>query len=353
MKFEEILKDLKSKIYKPVYFLMGEEPYYIDKISDYVEKNILNDAEKEFNQTVLYGQDVTLVQIAAEAKRFPMMGDKVVVIIKEAQNIKELSKIKAEDEGEEKKEERKEKTKSALEAYVENPLTSTILVFCYKYKTLDKRTSLAKTIAKKAVLFDSKPIYENELPGFITKIAEQHKLKMGVRASFLMAEYSGNDLLKIENSIEKLSINVKEGIEVTEDDIQKYIGISKEYNVFELQKALAEKNILKANRIANYFGANEKENPLIMTIASLFNYYNKVLTYHVLKDKSRSAVASALKINPFFVSDYEKAAKTYPPGKVVRIISDLRQYDLKSKGFDNGSATQGELLRELVFKILH
>ena len=146
MKFEEILKDLKSKIYKPVYFLMGEEPYYIDKISDYVEKNILNDAEKEFNQTVLYGQDVTLVQIAAEAKRFPMMGDKVVVIIKEAQNIKELSKIKAEDEEEGKKEEKKEKTKSALEAYVENPLTSTILVFCYKYKTLDKRTSLAKTL---------------------------------------------------------------------------------------------------------------------------------------------------------------------------------------------------------------
>lgn len=354
MKFEEIVKDLKAGNYKPLYFLMGEEPYFIDKIADLIEKNVLDEAEKEFNQSILYGQDVTLAQVVAEAKRFPMMGDKVVVIIKEAQNIKELSRMKSGEENEAAdKDGKKEKARSPLEAYAENPQPSTILVFCYKYKMLDKRTSLAKTIAKKAVLFNSEGMYDEKLPAFVLSLAKEKKAKIGERAAQLMAEYLGNDLNKIENSIDKLAINVKPGEEITEEHIQRYIGISKEYNVFELQKALAKKDVLKANRIATYFGANEKDNPMVVTVASLFGYFNKVLSYHVLKDKSRGSVAAALKVNPFFVSDYELAAKNYSPGKTVRIISDLREYDLRSKGVDNASATEGDLLRELVFKILH
>ena len=351
MEFNDIMNDLKKKVYKPVYFLMGEEPYFIDRISNYIEQHVLDDAEKEFNQTILYGQDVDVVQVISEAKRFPMMGDHTVVIVKEAQHIRNLAKDdgssgSAQAEG-------GSKTRSPLQAYIENPQPTTILVFCYKYKTLDKRTSLAKNMAKHAVLFESKKIYENRIPDWIGVYLKAKKYTISPRAAGMLTEYLGNDLGKISNELDKLMINLPAGTEISPEDIQKYIGISKDYNVFELQNALGKKDVLRANRIASYFASNKRDNPLVLTVPTLFGYFNKILTVHFLKDKSKESVAKELRVNPFFAMDYVSAAKNYPAGKVVQIISDLRETDLKSKGVDNASADEGELLKELVFKILH
>jgi DNA polymerase-3 subunit delta len=342
VEFNDILADLKKKVYKPVYFLMGEEPYFIDRISNYIEHQVLDESEKEFNQTVLYGQDVDILSIISEAKRFPMMGTHTVVIIKEAQHIRNLTK---DDE--------KSKNKSPLLTYIENPQPSTILVFCYKYKTLDKRTALAKAMAKHAVLFESKKIYENRIPDWIGVYLKAKKYAISPKAAALLTEYLGADLGKISNELEKLMINLPAGSEITPEHIQKYIGISKDYNVFELQNALGKKDVLRANRIAAYFSANKRDNPLVLTVPTLFSYFNKILAVHFLKDRSKDGVARELKINPFFASDYVTAAKNYSAGKVVQVISELRETDLRSKGIGNTSADEGELLKELVYKILH
>lgn len=339
MEFNEIMAALKKKAYQPVYFLMGEEPYFIDMVSDYVEQNVLDDSEKEFNQTVLYGRDVSTAEIISAAKRFPMMSEKQVIIVKEAQNIKDLFS--------------KSKEKSAIETYVEAPQSSTILVICYKYKTIDKRTAAAKTIAKNAVLFHSKKIYDNKVPDWINNYLSGKEYKLGPQASALLTEYLGTNLSKISNELDKLMINLPPQSEITIDHIQKNIGISKDYNVFELQTAIGKKEVLKANRIINYFSSNEKEHPMVMTLSSLYGFFCKLLLYQFLTDKSKTAVASALGVHPFFVTDYEKAAKNYSTNKLKSIFSYLRDYDLKSKGVDRGSATEGELLKEMVFKILH
>lgn len=339
MEFNEIMSELKKKVYRPVYFLMGEEAYFIDMISDYIEHNILDDSEKEFNQSVLYGRDVSPAEIISSAKRFPMMSEKQVVIIKEAQNVKGLFS--------------KGKEKQALEIYVENPQTSTILVVCYKYKTIDKRTAAAKIIAKNAVLFHSKKIYDNKVPDWINNYLRGKEYSVAPQASALLTEYLGTNLSKVSNELDKLMINLPEKSEITVDHIQTNIGISKDYNVFELQTAIGKKDVLKANRIINFFAANQKEHPMVMTVSSLYGFFCKLLIYQFLTDKSRASVASALGVHPFFVSDYERAAKGYATSKLKHIFSYLREYDLKSKGVDRGSSTEGELLKEMVFKILH
>jgi DNA polymerase-3 subunit delta len=347
MEFNDILSELKRKIYRPIYFLMGEEPYFIDMISDYIENKVLDESEKEFNQSVLYGRDVSAAEIIGAAKRFPMMSDYQVIIVKEAQNIKDLIKKEKEDG------KAKDKTKQPFEAYIEHPQKSTILVFCYKYKTIDKRTSLAKLIDKNCVLFESKKIYDNQVPDWINNYLKGKEYSVGPKASALLTEYLGSNLSKISNELDKLMINLPAKSEITVEHIQSNIGISKDYNVFELQTAIGKKEVLKANRIVNYFSANEKENPLVMTVASLYGYFCKLLSYHFLTDKSQKSVASALGVHPFFVGDYERAAKNYSAGKLKAIFGYLREYDLKSKGVDTGSASEGELLKELVFKILH
>lgn len=351
----QILTDLKRRIFKPVYFLSGEEAYYIDLISDYIEKNALDESEQEFNQTILYGKDVDLNAIISAAKRFPMMSEYQVVIVKEAQNLKELGKASGGDDEDDDIPAKKTSAGSsnALASYLQQPQSSTILVFCYKYKTLDKRSSVYKSLQKNHVFLETKKMYDNQIPEWITSFVQERKFKIGPKASFLLAEFLGNDLSKITNEVEKLLINLKEGDEITPEAVQDNIGISKEFNVFELQDALAKKDILKANRIINYFSANEKEHPAVMTLSTLYGYFSKILLYHFCPDKSKFAVAQALGVNPFFVDGYAKAAQNYGTAKLKAIFSYLKEYDLKTKGVDNSGVSNGELMKELIFKILH
>ena len=332
MNFQSILSDLKAKKYQPVYFLMGEESYFIDFISDYIIKEVLNDIEKEFNQTVLYAKDIDVQTVISTAKQFPLMGKRTVVIIKEAQQLKKIEQ---------------------LENYLNNPQESTILVFCYKYKSLDKRKSIYKILAKKAVLFESKKLYDNQVPAWIVNYVSSKQYKIGHKASHLIAEYLGNDLNKISNELEKLMIILPANSEITSESIESNIGISKDYNNFELTNALAKKDIIKSNRIANFFSKNPKENPLVVSVGVIFNFFQKVLLYHTIIDKSSNNVARLLKINPYFIKDYQIAAKNYSKSKSIEVIGLCRTYDMKSKGVDNHSINDGELLKEFLFKILH
>ena len=332
MNFQSILSDLKAKKYQPVYFLMGEESYFIDFISDYIINEVLDDTEKEFNQTVLYAKDIDVQTVISTAKQFPLMGKRTVVIIKEAQQLKKIEQ---------------------LENYLNNPQESTILVFCYKYKSLDKRKSIYKILSKKAVLFESKKLYDNQVPAWIVNYLSSKQYKIGHKASHLIAEYLGNDLNKISNELEKLMIILPANSEITSESIESNIGISKDYNNFELTNALAKKDIIKANRIANFFSKNPKENPLVVSVGVIFNFFQKVLLYHTIIDKSSNNVARMLKINPYFIKDYQIAAKNYSKSKSIEVIGLCRTYDMKSKGVNNHSINDGELLKEFLFKILH
>lgn len=350
----QILLDLKRKIYKPVYFLCGEEPHYIDVISDYIENNVLDDSEKEFNQTVTYGKDVDLGTIVSYARQFPMMSDYNVVIVKEAQNIKELNKSAGSGEDDEDDTPKESgKTTEQLIHYLKSPQPTTILVFAFKYKVPDKRSALTKLLMKEAVFFESKRLYDNQVPDWINTYCKEKNHPIQAKAGFLLAEFLGNDLSKIANEINKMLLNLKPAQEVTAEHVQEFVGISKDYNVFELQEALGKKEILKANRIIQHFGANEKENPAPLVLASLYLYFSKLLRYQMLPDKNKGAVASALGINPFFVDGIANAARNYPTTKLKNVFALLKEYDLKSKGVDNPSLTYGELLKELVYKILH
>jgi DNA polymerase-3 subunit delta len=331
--YEEIISDLKKRIFKPVYFLAGEEPYYIDQITEYIEEKVLPEAEKAFNQIIIYGDDTNIPSIIDTARRFPMMASHQVIIIKEAQTLKKL-----ED----------------LVIYLEKPLHSTILVFSYKYKTLDKRTKLFKTLETNGVYFESARIRDYLIPGWIERYLMTKGIKTDPSASAMLTEYLGTDLHKIVNELDKLIITLPEGKPVINTAlIEKNIGISKDYNNFELQKAVGERDILKANMIIHYFANNPKENPITLTIASLFGYFSKLLTYHYTTDKSKNNVAAVLKVNPYFVKDYESSATKYNVAKTVQIISLLRTYDMRSKGFGDPGTEPGDLMKELVYKILH
>jgi len=331
--YEEIISDLKKRIFKPVYFLAGDEPYYIDLITAYIESKLLSDEEKAFNQIVIYGEDSTVSAISDAARRFPMMASHQVVIIKEAQSLKKI-----ED----------------LQFYVEKPLASTILVFNYKYKTLDKRTKLYKLLDNHGVYFESMRLRDYQVSPWIERYLLIKGIRINPEASSMLTEFLGTDLHKIVNELDKLLITMPESKPViTTGLIEKNIGISKDYNNFELQKAIGEKNILKANMIIHYFGNNQKENPVNLTIASIFSLFTRILTFHYLTDKSKNNVAAVLKINPFFVKDYETAAKRYNVSKTVHVIDLLRTFDLKTKGFGDAGTDPGDLLKELVYKILH
>ena len=333
MDHKQIIQDLKNKVYHPVYFLTGEEPYYIDLIADYIEKNVLDETEKDFNQTILYGKENDITTIIGAAKRYPMMANNNVVIIKEAQHLAlQLDK---------------------LEAYLDNPTPSTLLVFCYKYKKVDGRKAIGKKLKKNAVFFESKKLYDNQVPDWITGYLKSKRYTISPQAALLIADSVGADLSKVVNELEKLIINVPEGNEITPETVEKNIGISKDFNNFELNKALGAKDVLKANKIINHFAKNEKDHPLVVTIGLLYSFYSNILKVHYTKDKSKNNLASVLKISPFFVGEYETAARNYPIRKAVKIIEYLREYDLKSKGVNSASASNGELLKELVFKILH
>ena len=330
---DNIISDIKSKDLKPVYFLSGEEPYFIDKISDYIENTVLDESEKGFNQMVMYGNDVSVDEIISSAKRFPMMSEYQVIIVKEAQNLS--------------------RTIENLAAYVENPQTTTVLVINYKYKNLDKRKKLYKSIAKNGVLFESKTIYESNLPTWIRSVLVERKYQIEPKAASMLVEFLGNDLSKILKELEKMISILPQGTIITPDHIEENIGISKDFNNFELIKAIGEKDVIKANRIINYFIQNPKNNPTVMTISLLNNYFTKLLNYHGLQNKSKANVRNVLGINYYFYDDYVRAARNYSMKGIAQIISLLRDADVKSKGVGVHQLSMSDLLKELIFKIMH
>ena len=311
---------------------MGAEPYYIDTIADYIEHHILTEEEKGFNQVVLYGRDVTVNDIIAHAKRYPMMAERQVVIIKEAQDLS--------------------RTIENLAAYAENPQPTTVLVLCYKYKTIDKRKKLYKTLLKNNVIFESRKLYENQVVEWIKQTLSGKGYSISYKASQMLVEFLGTNLSKVSNELEKLQLVLPEGSEITPEAIEKNIGISKDYNNFELRKAIGERNMPKASRIITYFAQNPKDNPLVVTVSLLYTFFSQLLQYHGLQDRSPKNVASKLRINPYFVGEYQTAARHYPMKKASRIIAHLRDTDVKSKGVGANALPQGELLKELLVKIM-
>jgi DNA polymerase-3 subunit delta len=329
----KIVNDIKSGILKPIYFLMGEEAYYIDRLSDYIEKNVLTEEEKGFNQTVLYGRDVTVEDIVSAAKRYPMMAERQVIIVKEAQDLA--------------------KTIDKFESYAADPMPSTVLVLCYKYKTLDKRKKVTKLFEKSGLVFESKKLYENQVGQWITRVLQSKKYSIEPKASAMLVEFLGTNLEKINNELEKLQIILPVGSTISANDIEENIGFSKDFNIFELRKSIGEKNQLKSYKIAQYFSENPKDHPLVMTTGMLFSFFVQLLQYHGLKDKNPKNVAVVLKVNPFFLKDYDVALRNYPMKKVSKIVTLLRDIDVKSKGVGSNSLPQHELLKEMLVGIFN
>lgn len=334
MTVENIISDIKKGNINPIYFLYGDEPYFIDQVSDFIEDNILTEAEQGFNQMVLYGRDVNVAEIISNARRFPMMAERQVIIVKEAQDLA--------------------RTIDQLESYVDNPQQTTTLVFNYKYKKPDKRKSVFKKLAKASVFFESKTLYENRVPAWINMYVKSKGYQIEPKASQMLVEFLGTELSKIVNELNKLFIVLPKETTITPEAIEENIGISKDFNNFELRKAIGVKNVVKANQIINYFSQNPRNNPTVMTISLLNSFFTQLLQYHALPNKNNpKAVASALRVNPFFVSDYTVAGKNYPMRKVSQIIGLLREADIKSKGVGARDLSDADLLKELLFKIMH
>jgi len=330
---KEIIRDIKNKIYKPVYFLAGKEAYYIDLITDYIEDKVLDESEKSFNQTVLYGLDTTVTQVIETCRRFPMMSNQQVVIVREAQKLKKIDD---------------------LLIYIENPLNSTILVIAYKYDDLDKRKTLYKSLSKKGYYFESDKIPEYQIPGWIDRYLTDRGIMAGPDASRLLSEFLGNDLGKIANELEKLIISLpRENPRIDTALIEKSIGISKDYTPNELWKAIVYRDPLKAARVVNYYAGHSKKEIIPIIFPSLFSNFTRVLIYHNLKDRSDGNVVAMLKTYPGYVKEFKTAAAIYSVGSVMNVISLIRSFDMKAKGFGDTGSDQGDLLSELVFKIMH
>ncbi len=330
-KVKSIITDIKNKNFKPIYFLMGEEPYYIDAISDFIAKNVLTEEERGFNQVVLYGRDVSIDDIVSNAKRYPMMAEKQVIIVREAQDLS--------------------RTIENLVAYADNPQPSTVLVMCYKYKKLDARKKLSKAIKKTGELFESKKLYDNHVPNWIVSVLQGKGYTITPKAAQMLVEFLGNDLGKINNEIEKLLVIIKPGAQITPQIIEVNIGISKDFNNFELQKALGAKDYIKAYRIITYFSQNPKDHPIVLTVSLLYSFFSKLLKYHSLSNKAEAA--KILGVNPYFLKDYQQAAGNYPMKKVSGIITVIRDVDLKSKGVGAAGMPQSELLKELLVGVFN
>ena len=332
MTYEQILSEIHKKNFAPVYFLTGDEPYFIDMISDTIENEALDEADRAFNQIVVYGRDVDVETIANHARSFPMMGDRMVVIVKEAQDVKNLENF---------------------EPYLDTIPDTTLLVFVYKYKKFDKRKALAKKIDKKGVWFESKALRDYNIPGWIQSYLKGEGYSITPKATQMLADFLGTDLHKIANELKKLIITLPKNKSIDDADVERNIGISKDYNVFELQNAIGSRDVLKANRIVNYFGDNGKDNPLLVTAINLYSFFTKVMKLHCTQDKSQGNLAAVLGVNPYFVKDYQLAARNYPPQTCIRNISILREFDMKSKGYESGDVNEKDLYREMIFKLMH
>ncbi|RMG85945.1 MAG: DNA polymerase III subunit delta [Bacteroidetes bacterium] len=335
MTYAQIRKELESKKYRPIYFLHGTEPYYIDRISDYIEENVLSDAEKAFNQTIFYGKETDHLAVLDTARRYPMMAPYQVVIIKEAQEMKTLKN---------------------LESYFAKPHDSTILVICHKHKKFNLNSKLGKVLKKNAVIFESKGLYDNQVPDWVRDFLMSKKLKISPQNAALIAEYVGTDLSKITNELEKFAINLPAGSEITAAHIEEYIGISREYNIFEFQRALGNKDAARAFRIAEYFNANPRKNPFVLVVGTLYNYFSKVYMLHFLKGRPESEMVEKMNLrSAWSLKDYRAGCRHYSYQKTVEIIGLLKTYDLKSKGVEYNSVgkTDGALLKELTWQILN
>ncbi|WP_435132896.1 DNA polymerase III subunit delta [Formosa sp. A9] len=329
---KQLVADIKQKKLKPIYLLMGEESYYVDKISDFIEASVLSEEEKGFNQMVLYGRDITVEDIVSQAKRYPMMAEYQVVIVKEAQDLsRQIDK---------------------LTDYAKQPQPSTILVLNYKYKTVDKRKAIYKAIKKTGVVFESKKLYENQVADWIRRVLSPKSYSITPKAAQMLVEFLGTDLSKINNELEKLQIILLKDTQITPDHIEENIGISKDYNNFELRKAIGSRNVLKAQKIVKYFADNPKDNPMVVTVSLLFSFFSQLLHIHGMNDKNPRSVASALKINPYFVEEYLVAVRNYPMKKVSANIAILREFDVKSKGVGANAVPQGDLLKELLVLLM-
>ena len=335
---KKILADLKSRKYAPVYFLQGEETFYIDVIADYIEANVLAEAEKGFNQVVVYGKDAAMATILTHARRFPMMAERQVVIVKEAQDIPDLGK----DTG-----------ARLLLDYLTKAVPSTVLVFCHKHKSLDKRKELGKKIDQYAVTINTKKLYDNQLPEFVTEYCKDKKVPIDDRAVQALCEFVGNDLHRLANEVDKIVISLQPGESITAERIMNQVGISKEYNIFELQKAILQRDTVLANRIVNYFERNTKKNPMIPVVAYLFSFFSKLFIAANATDKSEKGLASELKVSPYAVRDYSLALRQFPLPKIIDNISSIKEADLKLKGVNTGSADEGQIFRELVWRLMN
>ena len=320
--FEEICRDIVAKKFQPVYILMGEEPFFMDRITDLLIENVLAESERDFNQMIMYGADTDAAMIINAARRFPMMSEYQLVVVREAQLVRDIE---------------------LLTNYVKNPLNSTVLVVNYKYKNLDRRKSLAAATEKTGVLFESKKIPDYKMPAFIVSFMQQHSIGIDPKAAQMLSDFLGNDLSRLSKELDKLALILPEKASkrVTPELIEQNIGISKEYNNFELIKAIAVKDILKANRIVQYFEKNPKSNPIQMTLPVIFNYFSNLLICYYTKDRSEAGLMTALGL------------RNYPAMKVFNLISDIRTTDARSKGVDNSSVSDADLLKELLYKILH
>lgn len=335
MDFQSINKQLKNKEYQAIYFLHGTESYYIDAISSHIEQKVLTDAEKSFNQTILYGKETDAKTLIDTCYRYPMMAQYQVVILKEAQEMRTLKDIMP---------------------YIQKPVQTTILCICHKHKKFNLNSKFGKALKQNGLIFDSKKLYDNQVPDWIQSHLRSRKLSIQPQAANLVAEYLGTDLAKIVNELEKLVINLPVGTQVTPQHIEEHIGISKDYNIFELQRAIGKRDVLKANRIVNYFAANPRKHPLVLVVGTMYNYFSKVLMFHAVRQQPEQEVMKTLGLRSnYFLREYRATAKQFPHSKVTAVIGILREFDLKSKGvdFNSSNTNDGELLKEMVWKILH
>ena len=333
--YESICKEIAERKFSPIYVLMGEEPFFIDQITDLLIENVLAEEERDFNQSIFYGADADAVSVINAARRFPMMSEYQLIVVKEAQLMRDIE---------------------LLSAYAKHPLSSTVLVINYKYKTLDRRKSLAAAVEKNGILFESKKIPDYKMPGFITGLLQQRSLAIDAKAAQMLSDFLGNDLNRLSKELDKLAIVMAQmgSKRVTPELVERNIGICKEYNNFELIKALATKDVLKANRIAQYFEKNPKTNPLQMTLAVLFNYFSNLLIAYYSKDRSEAGLMAALGLRSAFqLKDYQMGMRHYSAMKVFLSIGEIRKADAASKGVDNASASDADLLKELLYKIMH
>lgn len=332
MDSKQIISEVQKKIFQPIYLLHGEEPFYIDAISKAINENALEEHERDFNQTILYGKDADVLSIISEVKGFPMMSDRKLVIIREAQDLKDIEK---------------------LEAYCAQPNPTTVFVIEYKYKKFDSRKKIFKEISKNGIVFGSEKIKEYQLIDWINNYLKSTEYAITPKASALLADFLGNDLSKITNELDKLALLLQKGTTINEVHIEENIGISKDYNVFELINAIALRDVPKAMKIVNYFDKNPKSAPLVVVISNVFTFFSRIMRIHFIQNKSNDHIAKELKIHPYATRELLQSTKIYPPKKISANIAILHEYDLKSKGVGNSSFSEGELMRELIFKLMH